>query len=147
MSQSETIFTAGLSGPPANKASIDLSNEPTQHSLLLDLYLLKSGEEKSGSFSTFPGICQIIDCLFSKHGVHLLERLGLGSGKGNEGTAIQTRVQVWTGAAREQTADFLQTLATCPGYNKFGLFVTVCTSPLNFRRLCSGAVDIGRKPA
>lgn len=62
VSQSETIFTAGLSGPPANKASIDLSNEPTQHSLLLDLYLLKSGEEKSGSFSTFPGICQIIDC-------------------------------------------------------------------------------------
>lgn len=37
-------------------------NEPTQQSLLLDLYLLKSGEEKSSSFSTFPGICRLIDC-------------------------------------------------------------------------------------
>ena len=52
--QSETIFAAGLSGLAANKASIDLANEPTQHSLLLDVYLLKWGEEKSGSFSTFP---------------------------------------------------------------------------------------------
>lgn len=53
VSESETIFTAALSGLPGNKASIDPPNEPTQQSLLLDLYLLKSGEEKSSSFSTF----------------------------------------------------------------------------------------------
>lgn len=58
----ETIFTAALSGLPGNKASIDPPNEPTQQSLLLDLHLLKSGEEESSSFSTFPGICRLIDC-------------------------------------------------------------------------------------
>lgn len=62
VSKPETIFTAALSGLPGNKASIDPPNEPTQQSLLLDLYLLKSGEEKSSSFSTFPGICRLIDC-------------------------------------------------------------------------------------
>lgn len=62
VSEPETIFTAALSGLPGNKASIDPPNEPTQQSLLLDLYLLKSGEEKSSSFSTFPGICRLIDC-------------------------------------------------------------------------------------
>lgn len=62
VSEPETIFTAALSGLPGNKASIDPPNEPTQQSLLLDLYLLKSGEEKSGSFSTFPCICRLIDC-------------------------------------------------------------------------------------
>lgn len=62
VSETETIFTTALSGLPGNKAGIDPSNEPTQQSLLLDLYLLKSGEEKSSSFSTFPGIWQIIDC-------------------------------------------------------------------------------------
>lgn len=63
VSEPETIFTTALSGLPGNKASIDPPNEPTQQSLLLDLYLLKSGEEKSSSFSTFPGICWLIDCL------------------------------------------------------------------------------------
>lgn len=58
----ETIFTAALSGLPGNKASIDPPNEPTQQSLLLDLHLLKSGEVESSSFSTFPGICRLIDC-------------------------------------------------------------------------------------
>lgn len=53
VSEPETIFTAALTGLPGNKASIDPPNEPTQQSLLLDLYLLKSGEEKSSSFSTF----------------------------------------------------------------------------------------------
>lgn len=62
VSEPETIFTAALSGRPGNKASIDPPNEPTQQSLLLDLYLLKSGQEKSSSFSTFPGICRLIDC-------------------------------------------------------------------------------------
>lgn len=62
VSEPETIFTAALSGLPGNKASIDPPNEPTQQSLLLDLYLLKSGEKKSSSFSTFPGICRLIDC-------------------------------------------------------------------------------------
>lgn len=76
VSEPETIFTAALSGRPGNKASIDPPNEPTQQSLLLDLYLLKSGQEKSSSFSTFPGICRLIDC-FSRAFVHLLECLGL----------------------------------------------------------------------
>lgn len=58
----ETIFTAALSGLHANKAGIDPPNEPTQQSLLLDLYLLKLGEGKSSTFSTFPGICWLIDC-------------------------------------------------------------------------------------
>ena len=65
VSETETIFTAALSGLPGNKANIDPLNEPTQQSLLLDLYLLKSGEEKSSSFSTFPGICRLIDCFAS----------------------------------------------------------------------------------
>lgn len=62
VSEAKTIFSAALSGLPGNKASIDPPNEPTQQSLLLDLYLLKSGQEKSGSFSTFPGIRRLIDC-------------------------------------------------------------------------------------
>lgn len=57
----QQYFPQASLGRAANKAGIDPSNEPTQHSLLLDLYLLKSGEEESASFSTFPGICQIID--------------------------------------------------------------------------------------
>lgn len=100
VSRSETIFTAGLSGPPANKASIDLSNEPTQHSLLLDLYLLKSGGggEKSGSFSTFPGICQIIDC-FPSTACIFWNAWDWENGKGDEGTVGQ----VWTdGEQRER---------------------------------------------
>lgn len=62
VSEPETLFTAALSGLPGNKASIDPPNEPAQQSLLLDLYLLKSGEEKSSSFSTFFCICWLIDC-------------------------------------------------------------------------------------
>lgn len=76
VSETETIFTAALSGLPGNKAGIDPPNEPTQQSLLLDLYLLKSGEEKSSSFSTFHCFLSAY-WLFCQSRAHLLECLGL----------------------------------------------------------------------
>lgn len=75
VSEAQTIFTAALSGLPGNKGGIDPPNEPTQQSLLLDLYLLKSGQEKSGTFSTFLCICRLIDCP-TRSRAGLLECLG-----------------------------------------------------------------------
>lgn len=54
VSEAETIFSAALSGLPGNKASIDPPNEPTQQSLLLDLYLLKSGAGEKRLFQHIP---------------------------------------------------------------------------------------------
>jgi len=72
VSEPETIFTAALSGLPGNKASIDPPNEPTQQSLLLDLYLLKSGERKaalSAHSIAFVGLLIVLPELCASSGM------------------------------------------------------------------------------
>lgn len=78
VSEAETIFSASLSGLPWKQSRYwsPPPNEPTQHSLLLDLYLLKSGAGEKRLFQHIPWHPSAY-WLFCQGRVHLLECLGL----------------------------------------------------------------------